>query len=55
VGFLEAVRAGHALHAALAQKLLDTPDAFSLVTYPQLPVLDRAAAPGGTDLEPAAS
>jgi UDP-3-O-[3-hydroxymyristoyl] N-acetylglucosamine deacetylase len=55
VGHLEAAKAGHALHAALAQKLLDTPEAFALVTHPQLPVLDRAAAPGGAEWEPASS
>jgi UDP-3-O-[3-hydroxymyristoyl] N-acetylglucosamine deacetylase len=40
VGHLEAVKAGHALHAALAQKLLATPSAWVLVAHPQLPVLD---------------
>ena len=35
---LEAVKAGHALHAALAQKLMDTPEAWALVAHPQLPV-----------------
>jgi UDP-3-O-[3-hydroxymyristoyl] N-acetylglucosamine deacetylase len=42
VGHLEAVKAGHALHAALAQKLLDTPAAWALVTHPQLPALPEA-------------
>jgi len=32
LGRLEATRAGHALHAAVAQKLLATPGAFELVT-----------------------
>jgi UDP-3-O-[3-hydroxymyristoyl] N-acetylglucosamine deacetylase len=39
VGHLEASRAGHALHAALAQKLMSTPEAWTLVTHPQLPAL----------------
>jgi UDP-3-O-[3-hydroxymyristoyl] N-acetylglucosamine deacetylase len=42
VGHLEAVRAGHALHAALAQKLMQTPDAWVLCAHPQLPVLELA-------------
>ena len=46
VGHLEAVRAGHAMHAALAQKLMDTPGAWALVAHPQLPVLTLPAAPG---------
>jgi UDP-3-O-[3-hydroxymyristoyl] N-acetylglucosamine deacetylase len=40
VGHLEAVKAGHALHAALAQKLLATPEAWTLVAHPQLPVME---------------
>jgi UDP-3-O-[3-hydroxymyristoyl] N-acetylglucosamine deacetylase len=43
VGHLEAVKAGHALHAALAQKLLATPGAWALVAHPQLPVVDLGA------------
>ena len=39
VGHLEASKAGHALHAALARAVLDTPDAWALVTLPQLPVV----------------
>jgi UDP-3-O-[3-hydroxymyristoyl] N-acetylglucosamine deacetylase len=39
VGHLEAVRAGHALHTALAQKLLATPQAWTLVAHPELPVV----------------
>ena len=39
VGHLEASKAGHALHAALARTVLDTPDAWALVTLPQLPVV----------------
>jgi UDP-3-O-[3-hydroxymyristoyl] N-acetylglucosamine deacetylase len=41
LGHLEARRAGHALHAAVALKLMETPDAWALVTHPSLPVLDR--------------
>jgi UDP-3-O-[3-hydroxymyristoyl] N-acetylglucosamine deacetylase len=40
VGHVEAVKAGHALHAALAQKLLATPEAWTLVAHPQLPVVE---------------
>lgn len=40
VGHLEAIKAGHALHAALALKLRQTPEAWTLVAHPQLPVLD---------------
>jgi UDP-3-O-[3-hydroxymyristoyl] N-acetylglucosamine deacetylase len=32
---LEASKAGHAVHAALAQKLMETPEAWTLVTHPQ--------------------
>jgi UDP-3-O-[3-hydroxymyristoyl] N-acetylglucosamine deacetylase len=45
IAHLEANKAGHALHAALAQKLLDTPAAWSLVTQPQLPVPARTLVP----------
>jgi UDP-3-O-[3-hydroxymyristoyl] N-acetylglucosamine deacetylase len=45
VGHLEVVRGGHALHAALAQRLLDTPEAWALVSHPQLPLLDVAPVP----------
>jgi UDP-3-O-[3-hydroxymyristoyl] N-acetylglucosamine deacetylase len=56
VGHLEAAKAGHALHAALAQKLLETPDAWALVTHPQLPALrDRPPSAGHAVLEPASS
>jgi UDP-3-O-[3-hydroxymyristoyl] N-acetylglucosamine deacetylase len=34
LGHIEADRAGHALHAALASKLIRTPDAWTLVTEP---------------------
>ncbi len=39
VGHLEASKAGHALHAALARAVLDTSEAWALVTLPQLPVV----------------
>ena len=39
VGHLEASKAGHALHAALGRAVLDAPDAWALVTMPQLPVM----------------
>jgi UDP-3-O-[3-hydroxymyristoyl] N-acetylglucosamine deacetylase len=51
VGHLEAVKAGHALHAALALKLKRTPEAWALVAHPQLPVLDLSA-PAGLLAEP---
>ena len=40
VGHLEACKAGHALHAALVQKLLAAEDAWALVPHPAAPVLD---------------
>ena len=43
VGHLEAHKAGHALHAALALKLRQTPEAWALVAHPALPVLDVPA------------
>jgi UDP-3-O-[3-hydroxymyristoyl] N-acetylglucosamine deacetylase len=43
VGHLEAVKAGHALHAALALKLRQTPEAWTLVAHPALPALDLSA------------
>ena len=43
VGHLEAHKAGHALHAALALKLRQTPEAWTLVAHPALPVLDVSA------------
>lgn len=55
VAHLEAVKAGHALHAALAQKLLETPGAWALVTHPQLPVPARPIAAALADAEPALS
>jgi UDP-3-O-[3-hydroxymyristoyl] N-acetylglucosamine deacetylase len=42
---LEAVKAGHALHAALAQKLLATRDAFELVESSRLAGIEFAPAP----------
>ena len=45
VGHLEASRAGHALHAALAQKLMATTDAWTLVAHPQMPAVSL---PSGT-------
>jgi len=45
VGHVQASKAGHALHAALAQKLLATTDAWALVAHPQLPVLDLSPTP----------
>ena len=39
VGRLEAQKAGHALHAAVAQKLLARADAWALVTNPGIPAL----------------
>jgi UDP-3-O-[3-hydroxymyristoyl] N-acetylglucosamine deacetylase len=45
VGHLEATRAGHALHALLCRKLAESPDAWTLVGHPQLPVMDVPAAP----------
>jgi UDP-3-O-[3-hydroxymyristoyl] N-acetylglucosamine deacetylase len=40
LGHLEATKAGHALHAALALKLRETPSAWALVRRPQLPAMD---------------
>jgi UDP-3-O-[3-hydroxymyristoyl] N-acetylglucosamine deacetylase len=39
VGHLKAVKAGHAMHAALSRKLMDTPRAWALVSHPQLPAM----------------
>jgi UDP-3-O-[3-hydroxymyristoyl] N-acetylglucosamine deacetylase len=52
VGHLEAVRAGHALHAELAQKLMASEGAWALVAHPQLPVMGMPLAPG-LQVEPA--
>ena len=48
VAHLEASKAGHALHAALARKVMATPEAWALVAHPQLPVvaLPGTAEPG---------
>jgi UDP-3-O-[3-hydroxymyristoyl] N-acetylglucosamine deacetylase len=40
LGHLDASRAGHALHAAVAQKLVETPEAWALVAQPRLSALD---------------
>jgi UDP-3-O-[3-hydroxymyristoyl] N-acetylglucosamine deacetylase len=45
VGHLEATRAGHALHAALCQLIRESPDAWTMVAHPQLPVIDLPTAP----------
>ncbi len=45
VGHLEASKAGHALHAALSRAVLDTPEAWALVTLPQLPVVTLPSPP----------
>jgi UDP-3-O-[3-hydroxymyristoyl] N-acetylglucosamine deacetylase len=41
---LEAEKAGHAMHTAVAQRLLETPEAWALVAHPQLPTVDVAPA-----------
>ena len=43
VGRLEAERAGHAIHAEVAQKLLATEGAWALVPSPEIPALDGRA------------
>jgi UDP-3-O-[3-hydroxymyristoyl] N-acetylglucosamine deacetylase len=40
VGHFVASKAGHAIHAALALKVQETPEAWTLVTHPQLPAFD---------------
>jgi UDP-3-O-[3-hydroxymyristoyl] N-acetylglucosamine deacetylase len=45
VGHLEATRAGHALHAALCQRLWESPDAWTVVTHPELPVMGLPSLP----------
>ena len=47
LGKLEAMKAGHALHAAVAQTLLATPDAFEIVSSKHLGVTLPAAPPLG--------
>jgi UDP-3-O-[3-hydroxymyristoyl] N-acetylglucosamine deacetylase len=46
VGHLEATKAGHALHAALALKLRQTPSAWALVRRPQLAAPALGLGPG---------
>lgn len=46
VGHIEACKAGHALHTALARELLSRPETWSLVTLPHLPVIDLPAGAG---------
>jgi UDP-3-O-[3-hydroxymyristoyl] N-acetylglucosamine deacetylase len=46
VGQVDAHRAGHALHAAVAAKLFEDADAWTLATHPQLPVFGVRPAPG---------
>jgi UDP-3-O-[3-hydroxymyristoyl] N-acetylglucosamine deacetylase len=53
VGRLEATRAGHALHAAVAQKLLAIPSAWELVPRPGIPALEAAAPTPEPRLQPA--
>ncbi|PYQ13232.1 MAG: UDP-3-O-[3-hydroxymyristoyl] N-acetylglucosamine deacetylase [Acidobacteria bacterium] len=43
VGHVEATRAGHALHAALCQRLRESPESWTLVTHPELPVMEFPA------------
>jgi UDP-3-O-[3-hydroxymyristoyl] N-acetylglucosamine deacetylase len=40
LGHVEAVKAGHALHTALALKLMQTPEAWTLAAHPAMPSLD---------------
>jgi len=56
VGHLEVVKGGHALHAALAQRLIETPEAWTLVAHPQLPALELPSpVPAPNALEPSLS
>jgi UDP-3-O-[3-hydroxymyristoyl] N-acetylglucosamine deacetylase len=52
VGHLEAEKAGHALHTALARKLMATPDAWTLAAFPSLPAFELPQA-GSLSIEPA--
>ncbi|HEU5319150.1 MAG TPA: UDP-3-O-acyl-N-acetylglucosamine deacetylase, partial [Methylomirabilota bacterium] len=52
VGHLEAEKAGHAVHTALARKLLATPEAWTLAAFPSLPAFDLPQA-GSLAIEPA--
>ena len=45
VGHVEATRAGHALHAALCQRLRESPESWTLVTHPELPVMGLPSRP----------
>jgi UDP-3-O-[3-hydroxymyristoyl] N-acetylglucosamine deacetylase len=51
VAHVEAVKAGHALHAAAARQLLATPDAWTLDAQPPLGALELPAAPGRLALD----
>jgi len=51
VAHVEAVKAGHALHAAAARQLLATPDAWTLDVQPPLGALELPAAPGRLALD----
>jgi UDP-3-O-[3-hydroxymyristoyl] N-acetylglucosamine deacetylase len=53
LGRLEASRAGHALHAAVAQKLLARPTAWALVPRPAIPALEGSAPAPSAQLRPA--
>jgi UDP-3-O-[3-hydroxymyristoyl] N-acetylglucosamine deacetylase len=53
LGRLEASRAGHALHAAVAQKLLARPPAWALVPRPGIPALEGSAPGLQVQLQPA--
>jgi UDP-3-O-[3-hydroxymyristoyl] N-acetylglucosamine deacetylase len=53
MGRLEATRAGHALHAAVAHKLVATPSAWALVPHAGLPALGVAAGTPRRALHPA--
>ena len=53
LGRLEAVKADHALHAAVAQKLVATPGAFELVPAPAAVVAEPALATPPAELRPA--
>ncbi|MCG6925854.1 MAG: UDP-3-O-acyl-N-acetylglucosamine deacetylase [Acidobacteria bacterium] len=53
VGRLEATRAGHALHAEVAQKLLSIPTAWELVPRPGIPTLEAVARAPEPRLQPA--
>ena len=53
LGRFEATRAGHALHAAVATKLLATPGAFELVPAAAVPALEPTPALAAPALRPA--